>query len=463
MSFTLGGKTAAELRLRLTAPPNVPILPPTVDRIMSVPGKNGAYDFGADLGPRSISLECGIVETDIIITAQLQEVARNFATHLVDIYGKPKTVELRFDREPDKYYMVRYSGNLPIEELVAMGYFTLPLVAFDPYAYGDERIITIGGPNTFFYGPTFPTIIDQYTILNPGSVVAKPRFLVRPKNIYDNFYSRTTSSFPEGWTERWPIESQDWTVEIDGSAAGGKVLSYTSTNDASSLITFDMLDGVKNIEVLAKVKVPTGGWQTRMFARASGPNRDSGNGHFIELIGNAYLRLGIIADGSISANQEWFGWDYDTWYYLKFQLSGEELKGKAWKDGDPEPEEWMIQRTDPDPRAGWMGFSTHSLGSGFEFDFISAATEDPAEEPDIMTAWQVEYKDKILKVEEDIHGWEILELNFLNKTITRNGDNILSSKTAESEFFDIEPGEDLIDVGSDGENVTEIYLSPRWL
>jgi len=34
---------------------------------------------------------------------------------------------------------VRYSGSLPIQRVIANGFFTLPLTAFDPHAYGTEK------------------------------------------------------------------------------------------------------------------------------------------------------------------------------------------------------------------------------------------------------------------------------------------------------------------------------------
>jgi len=47
-----------------------------------------------------------------------------------------------------------------------------------------------------------------------------------------------------------------------------------------------------------------------------------------------------------------FSWQKDTWYRLKLRVEnlpggGVRARGKVWKRGDPEPEAWLVERTDP--------------------------------------------------------------------------------------------------------------------
>lgn len=145
MSFTLGDKTAAELGLRLLEDNDDPILPPTRDYTMNIPGKHGAWDFGADLEPKQFMLPCAFVADGTTYERpserELQRYVRKLSTHLLDRYGCPKTLKLIMHREPDKFYYVRYSGSLSIERILyqSVGFFTLPLTAFDPYAYADPH------------------------------------------------------------------------------------------------------------------------------------------------------------------------------------------------------------------------------------------------------------------------------------------------------------------------------------
>lgn len=116
-----------------------PILPNTEDRTISIPGRHGAWDFGADLAPKQFDLDCAFI--GLRNSRELQTAVDRLARHLVDERGNPRTMRLTFDHMPGKYYMARYSGQLPIERAVGQGGFTLPLVAYDPFAYAnDERI-----------------------------------------------------------------------------------------------------------------------------------------------------------------------------------------------------------------------------------------------------------------------------------------------------------------------------------
>jgi predicted phage tail component-like protein len=128
----LGDKTFDELGLIFLRDYYHPIAPDTRDRSVEIPGRHGAYDFGADLSVRNISIPCAIKGDD---RTALQQTVRALVKHLFDSNGKPKTMQLILDDEPDKMYMVRFSGGLPIERIVNIGKFTLPLTAFDPYAY----------------------------------------------------------------------------------------------------------------------------------------------------------------------------------------------------------------------------------------------------------------------------------------------------------------------------------------
>lgn len=133
----IDGKDISEFGLILQPRYQHPILPATRDRTIEIPGKHGAYDFGADLNIRQFSLP--LVWTKELTQKALQERAREFAAFLTDGNGRPRTLKLAFDYETEKYYMVRYSGSLDIERLLSLGFFELPLIAFDPFAYASAN------------------------------------------------------------------------------------------------------------------------------------------------------------------------------------------------------------------------------------------------------------------------------------------------------------------------------------
>lgn len=130
--FTLGGVTAAQLGIQMISSSRRPILPNTIDRTLAIPGRNGLWDFGADIGARQFSLQCALINWNAVA---LQTAIGKIASHLLDQYGKPRTMALILDLQPNRTYTVRYSGSLPIDRIIGLGQFTLPLLAADPAGY----------------------------------------------------------------------------------------------------------------------------------------------------------------------------------------------------------------------------------------------------------------------------------------------------------------------------------------
>lgn len=133
MSLTIDGKPLKQLGLALLPGFQHPAAPPVRDYTVSIPGRPGAYYFGSDIDPMEFNLP-------LIIKPQedryrLSAAIRKMVSAFIDPYGKPKEVKLIYDYEPDKYYLARYSGSMPIDRYFMMGKFELPLVAYDPYAY----------------------------------------------------------------------------------------------------------------------------------------------------------------------------------------------------------------------------------------------------------------------------------------------------------------------------------------
>ncbi|HET6528950.1 MAG TPA: phage tail domain-containing protein, partial [Balneolaceae bacterium] len=58
----LGDKSFAELGIGIEPDYQRPMSAPTRDYTMEIPGKHGAWDFGADLGPKPFSLPCHLTE-----------------------------------------------------------------------------------------------------------------------------------------------------------------------------------------------------------------------------------------------------------------------------------------------------------------------------------------------------------------------------------------------------------------
>lgn len=142
--LTLGGKTPRELGMRVLRESQRPIAPSTVDNLVTVPYMHGAYDFGAYLAPRQLTLECALVAKNSI---ELQQLISALARFLIGADGRPKTMPIIFRSQPDRWYMARYSGDLQINRVVGLGTFTLPFTAYDPFAYSTYESIDINVDN----------------------------------------------------------------------------------------------------------------------------------------------------------------------------------------------------------------------------------------------------------------------------------------------------------------------------
>lgn len=164
--FTIGGETDISLGIELRPEYKEPILPRTRDRSVRIPGREGRWEFDGDLAERDIVLECVIVNA--ATQEELQEKARALAAVLLDQHGRPKDVTLVFTKEPLKTYTVRYSGKTPLRRLVGgtKGYFALPLIAADPFAYGADVVTE----------ETITTDGQEVTVANAGDYTTPPVF-----------------------------------------------------------------------------------------------------------------------------------------------------------------------------------------------------------------------------------------------------------------------------------------------
>lgn len=156
MSFTLGGKTSSELGLVLLSRGTViPGGPATRDRILTLPGRAGALDFGAELQPREFVLHCAVTsQTREELVARLRELV----AHLCGPDGRPRTLQLVVEPETDSYYQVRYTGSLPVERWATWGQVSLPLTAYDPFAYAvsPEVVVIMASPHAHTQWGTAP-------------------------------------------------------------------------------------------------------------------------------------------------------------------------------------------------------------------------------------------------------------------------------------------------------------------
>ncbi|WP_336992923.1 distal tail protein Dit [Bacillus toyonensis] len=208
MSLTIDGKKLSELKLALLPEFQHPAAPPVRDYTVSIPGRPGAYYFGSDLEPMEFNLPLLVKPQED--RYKLMAAIRKMVTAFIDPYGKPKEVKLIYDYEPDKYYLARYSGSMPIERYLSMGKFELPMIAYDPHAYS-----VLQSTDEIRWQDMVPWMSDIPIGYKGTSYTIKS-----PQNIYaDNFGSQVVR----------PV------VEISGSADN---LTFTLKGERFSIGSF---------------------------------------------------------------------------------------------------------------------------------------------------------------------------------------------------------------------------------
>lgn len=225
-----------------------PVLPSTVDRTLSIAGRHGIYDFGADLNSRLFVYDCAVITRNY---KELQRVVQGIAAHLVDRYGRPRIMQLRVAERPHQYFNVRYYGSFDIHRIMGTGLFSLPLIAADPFAYSEvtndevvwgSEIITFEADYTMGY--TGGQVYDikgntTYAVTVSSGQSIRPTILLS-----GNGQDVTVSANGQTFTisnlqgKSWEIDGHTMTVTVDGengfpSFGGDFIELYQGDNEVT--------------------------------------------------------------------------------------------------------------------------------------------------------------------------------------------------------------------------------------
>lgn len=204
-----------------------PGLPSTVDRTLSIAGRHGIYDFGADLNSRLFVYDCAVITRNY---KELQRVVQGIAAHLVDRHGRPRLMRLKVAERPNQYFNVRYYGAFDIQRIMGTGLFSLPLIAADPFAYSEvtndevnwgSEIITF--EDNYPMGYTGGEVISVTGNITHTVTVGSGSLSVRPKIILSGA-GKNVSVSANGKSFRisdlagklWVIDGHHMTVTADG-------------------------------------------------------------------------------------------------------------------------------------------------------------------------------------------------------------------------------------------------------
>lgn len=233
-SVSIDGVRLADIGVHVLAPSQEPMVPILRNQVLTVPERHGSYDFGAYLGERNLDIACGFNNQASL--GDSQRLIRDLTRLLFDNYGRPKTVEVIYDYEPDIFYMARLSSTVPLERIVRAGKFTLPMIAYDPFGYSrvtsDE--VTWGSETiTFEYnyllghegtGGMIEINSPSEVPIDVEGVSASPIFEIDGSaaelTVSANGYSFALPEFSE---ESWVLDFEKYTVTRGGDNAFNEV------------------------------------------------------------------------------------------------------------------------------------------------------------------------------------------------------------------------------------------------
>jgi len=203
-----------------------PALPSLRNYNVIVPGRHGAYDFGGYFEPRHFALNCVFKRQPY---DDLKRQIRALNSMFTDVYGRPKTVKLRFGDEPDKYYNVRLTEGMPVDRTAERGFFTLGLTAFDPYAYSTvaaDEILWGSDAITFEYDYLLGSeafrgerITAPRTInVNLHGGALRPTFVIDGSALSVTLSANgKTFSLPAFSATKWEIDGENYVVKRNGT------------------------------------------------------------------------------------------------------------------------------------------------------------------------------------------------------------------------------------------------------
>lgn len=200
--------------------------------------------------------------------------------------------------------------------------------------------------------------------------------------VYSTSFSEySTGSAPSDWTKYW---EDNWvTLEIQAGASnyGGQFLTVESGYLCS--FSWDDVGTPTDVDLYATFRGSIGEDITdrgnlAFLVRGSGADStETCYGlRFVPDVSGYEVSLFLYNSGSYQdlVAKESYAFSNETWYDIRFQVSGTSIKGKVWSHGDSEPALWTIEATNSTVAgSGWVGINVRDF-TEFDFDYLSVAT-----------------------------------------------------------------------------------------
>lgn len=237
-----------------------------------------------------------------------------------------------------------------------------------------------------------------------------------PNLFFDDFAGEPAGSTPDHWTEYYQAANMIPYIRDEVGVAAHKSMEvvcmtvfeyyyFLYFNDAGTPTDVEILTGLNpeyegdpdGDNVPSRVYARWTGTTTRNayfadFYDAGFTGHDYRKGQFRvgKIVNNTFTTLDYI-DYGFERGEAWVGTESRRWHWIRFQVSGESLKAKVWRETEEEPVDWDIETTDSDVTgAGYVGLGMYGKQQDFRCQFFSVST-DPNEYSPIEPEGEIQY------------------------------------------------------------------------
>lgn len=197
----------------------------------------------------------------------------------------------------------------------------------------------------------------------------------------------------QNWTEQWNGGNESWTVE-NGSGIGDKQLDVVTGSNAYRLLTWDNVPTLEeDIEVLIKFRSITGVQNIQPLAIVRGSGSVSNkNGYYVYPGASGGAIKKFVADSDILLDTWSSSYSVDTWYWIRFRVTGNvnpRVQAKVWQDGTSEPSSWNVDYYDSTSQiivGGYAGIGGYGTNHHYEVDYFGTGIVERV----IITSAQLE-------------------------------------------------------------------------
>jgi uncharacterized phage protein (TIGR02218 family) len=199
---------------------------------------------------------------------------------------------------------------------------------------------------------------------------------------YVYFEGYTTGVQPSDWTSRWVTSGETWAVQEAADDIRGKHLQHDRTTTERRLLSWDTpasgSDTDTELLVRWRSTFPTITDQFSLIIRASG-GAATETGYLFRNTSATSVQISLLNSGTLStigAAATIPDMVSNTWYWMRFQVRGSDLKAKIWAgEHESEPSAWTIERTDSTiTGAGWFGVGNIASFGTRRYDAVAVGT-----------------------------------------------------------------------------------------